>query len=53
MRGLKLYTIRPGTSLLIVEMCIRDRTYPEGGKIPESVKKYRLEQGADGMKEVE
>lgn len=29
------------------------KTYPEGGKIPASVKKYRLEQGADGMKEVE
>ena len=29
------------------------KTYPEGGKIPASVKKYRLAQGADGMKEVE
>lgn len=29
------------------------KTYPEGGRVPTSVKKYRLEQGADGMKEVE
>lgn len=29
------------------------KTYPEGGKLPSSVKKYRLEQGADSMQEVE
>lgn len=29
------------------------KTYPEGGRVPTSVKKYRLEQGEDGMKEVE
>lgn len=28
-------------------------TYPEGGKLPASVKKYRLERGKDELKEVE
>lgn len=42
-----------GTVTLEDDGTVVVKTYPEGGKVPSSVRKYRLERGADWMKEAE